>query len=124
LLDPGREQVYDLSDTRRTNLWAPGRGIDPAQVGLTGERRQRVEERPGGWLACSAAAMSSARSPRYGPSGASSTITSSPTATPASRIHIGVTVNVHPLPPVAFVPRTSLPPIVPPTRCPALAPHL
>src|SRR5260370_32768171 len=33
LLDPGREQVYDFSDARRAQLWPPGGGFDPAEVG-------------------------------------------------------------------------------------------
>ena len=44
LLDPCREQVYHLSDTGRAQVWAPGRRIDPAQVGLAVKLRQRVEE--------------------------------------------------------------------------------
>jgi hypothetical protein len=48
LLDPGREQVYYLSDARRPQAWPAGRRIDPAQVGLAVELRQRAEERRGG----------------------------------------------------------------------------
>src|SRR5580700_526874 len=47
LLDPGREQVYDLNDARRAQLWPPGGGVDPAKVGPAVELGQRVEERRG-----------------------------------------------------------------------------
>ena len=30
LFDPGREQVYHFSDACRTQVWPPGRGVDPA----------------------------------------------------------------------------------------------
>jgi len=45
LLDPGRQQIYHLSDARGTQVWPPGRRVDPAEVGLAVELRQRVEER-------------------------------------------------------------------------------
>ena len=49
--------------------------------------------------------------------------TSRPATRPVSRIHAGPTVNVQPLPSGETVPRNRLPSIVPPTGCPALAPH-
>src|SRR5580700_9999826 len=42
LLDPGREQVYDLNDARRAQLWPPGGGVDPAEVGPAVELGQRI----------------------------------------------------------------------------------
>ena len=48
LLDSGREQVDDLGDPRRAELGPPGGGVDPAEIGLAVELRQRVEERRGG----------------------------------------------------------------------------
>jgi hypothetical protein len=48
LLDPGREQIYHLSDTRSTQVWPAGCRVDPAEVGLAVELRQRVEERRSG----------------------------------------------------------------------------
>jgi hypothetical protein len=123
LLDPGHEQVYDISDARRTQVWPPGRGIDPAEAGLAVELRQRVEVRPGriglqrgGGVVGKIAALRAFRR--------QFTSISSPTATPAPCIQIGVTVNAHLLPPGAMVPRTYLPSIVPPTWCSALAPHV
>jgi len=47
LLDPGGEQLCYLLDARRAQVRPPGGGIDPAEVGLAVELRQRVEERPG-----------------------------------------------------------------------------
>jgi hypothetical protein len=45
LLDPGREEVHDLSNARRADLRPAGGRVDPAEVGLAVELRQRVEER-------------------------------------------------------------------------------
>src|ERR1039458_8100609 len=44
LFDARRQQVDDLSDAGRTEIWAAGGGIDPAEVGLAVELRERVEE--------------------------------------------------------------------------------
>jgi hypothetical protein len=48
LLDAGREQVYHLGDAPGAQLWPLGGGIDPAEIGLAVELRQRVEERRSG----------------------------------------------------------------------------
>jgi hypothetical protein len=69
LLDPGLEQVYDLSSARRAQLWPPGGSVDLAGVGLAVELRQRSKNAAAAGLASSAAAMSSTRSLRCGPSG-------------------------------------------------------
>ncbi len=45
LVEPGREEVHDLSDARRADLRPAAGRIDPAEVGLAVELRQRVEER-------------------------------------------------------------------------------
>jgi hypothetical protein len=45
LFDPGREEIDYLSDARRPQVRAAGGRIDPAEVGLAVELRQRVEER-------------------------------------------------------------------------------
>jgi hypothetical protein len=68
---------------------------------------------PAAGLAASAAAMSSARSPRCGPSGASTHVTSEPIAKPGSRIRDGFRGNAHPLSPGAIVTRTRQPLTVP-----------
>jgi hypothetical protein len=48
LFDPGRKQVCYFGDACGTQVWPTGGRVDPAQVGLAVELRQRVEERRGG----------------------------------------------------------------------------
>jgi alpha-1,2-mannosyltransferase len=47
-LDPGGEQVHDLGDASRAQVGAAFGRLDPAEVGLAVELRQRVPERGGG----------------------------------------------------------------------------
>jgi hypothetical protein len=44
-VDPGREQVYYLGDARRAKVWPADSRIDPAQIRVAVELRQRAEER-------------------------------------------------------------------------------
>jgi hypothetical protein len=68
---------------------------------------------PAAGLAASAAAMSSARSPRCGPSGASAHVTSEPIVKPVPRIRDALNGNAHPPSPGAIVTRTRKPLTVP-----------
>ncbi|MFZ0082421.1 MAG: hypothetical protein WAL13_25240 [Trebonia sp.] len=47
-LDPRREQVHDLDDADRAQVRPAGRRVDPAEISLEIELRQRVPERRGG----------------------------------------------------------------------------
>ena len=121
--DPRREQADDFSYTGRAQIWPAGGRVDPAQVGLAVELRQRIEECARRRVGREAAAISSARSPRCGPSGANSTVTSSPMAIPMLSRRFGARVSTHPLSAGTSLVRIRQLPIVPLTGWPALAPH-
>jgi phage shock protein A len=48
LFDAGREEVHDLGDAGGADLRSAGSRVDPTEIRLAVELRQRVEERPGG----------------------------------------------------------------------------
>ena len=48
LFDAGREEVHDLGDAGSADLRSAGSRVDPTEIRLAVELRQRVEERPGG----------------------------------------------------------------------------
>ena len=78
--DSRREQAEDFSNAGRAQVRPAGGRVNPAQVSLAVKLRQRIEE-------CARRRVSrerraSARSPRCGPSGASSAVTSWPIAIP------------------------------------------
>ena len=86
----------DLGNPRRAQVWPPLRRVDVTEVSLAVELRERVEERPAPGWPSAPRHMSSARSPRCGPSGASSTTTSSRSRCPHASIPAGLSVNDQP----------------------------
>jgi hypothetical protein len=112
LFDSRREQADDLSNAGSAQIRPAGGRVDPAQVSLAVELRQRIEE-------CARRRMGRER----GPSGASSTLTSSPIAIAMLASRFGARISTHPWPAGTSLVRIRQPPIVPLTGWSALAPH-
>jgi hypothetical protein len=112
-LDPACEQARDLGDPCCAQVRPPLRSVDVTQVAIAVELREVSKNASAARLASSAAAVSSARSPRCGPSGDSSAGTCEPTAIPACCILVGFIVNPQPLSPGSSVTRTRQPLTVP-----------
>ena len=87
---------------------ATGSAVDPRQVRLAVELRERVEAGGGSGIGVQRGSDVIGQA-RCGPSGASSTVTSASAPTSVPRIIIGVMVNAHPPPARAIVPRTPMP---------------